>query len=184
MVEQIFFIAGVHGTGKTTLCSSVKKHLKIPHYSCSTIIREQSEKKSNLSKIARDVEANQPSLTSFIQNGIHEPAIVFEGHFSLFTASHTPHPIAYDIFDTMNIKSVLLLTCEPDVIVDRIFKRDLKHHPVDKIADLQNLERKQAETYCKLRKIEIIEVETTYGYDIEHALRHIDRFLPENKITS
>lgn len=84
----------------------------------------------------------------------------------------------------MNIKSVLLLTCEPDVIVDRIFKRDLKRHPVDKIADLQNVERIQAETYCKERGIQLTEIDTTYGYDIEPVLRQMNRSIRTNKIAS
>ena len=184
MVNQIFFVAGVHGTGKTTLCSAVKKHLKIPHYSCSAIINEQRNIKSDRSKIATNIDENQSPLTHYIQYVINEAAITLDGHFSLFTSSYQPYTIGYDVFDSMNINSILLLTCDPDVIVDRIFKRDLKPHPVDKIAELQNIERSRVESYCRERNIHLTEIDTTYGYDIEPILRQINSSLPKSKMAS
>tara|TARA_B100002049_G_scaffold74448_1_gene54676 strand:- start:14151 stop:14453 length:303 start_codon:yes stop_codon:yes gene_type:complete len=90
MVDNIIFIAGVHGTDKSTLSKAIKNHLDIPHYSCSATIKNQRQISTNQLKIATNVDTKQPSLIDYINNCIHVPSIALDGHFSLLTARYPP----------------------------------------------------------------------------------------------
>lgn len=157
---EIQFIAGIHGSGKTTHCKSISS-IDVPHFSCSQIIKDCKKLNPTREKIASNVDSNQPSLINFINNEIKEDAIILDGHFCLFTTDYQIHEIEDSVFEAMPIKSITLITASPFIIVQRLSSRDCINHPIEKIEALQVRERERAESLSLLLGVPLSIIDTT-----------------------
>jgi adenylate kinase len=177
MVNNIAFIAGIHGVGKTTLCEKLKNDLNIAHYSASTIIKNKLNLVKNIKKIAKNVDSNQPALIEALNNDINANEIILDGHFTLFTKNHEISKISVDVFEMMPIKIIFLLTCEPSEIIQRLSHRDKQKHPLLKIIELQEAEKKQALYVSDKLNIPLIEISTDQPLDYDYILKNIKKSL-------
>lgn len=141
----VFFVAGVHGVGKTTACSEVASRLSIGHYAASKLIRE--EKASAISangKVVADLEANQQLLVA----GVHRlldtgHRFLLDGHFTLLTSGGI-EPIPVRVFEHLRLAGIVLFSDRPEAIVARALKRDGTASSVDMVHHHQEQERAHA----------------------------------------
>jgi adenylate kinase len=173
MVNNIAFIAGVHGVGKTTLCSKLNKSLNIEHYSASAIIKDKLKLIKQKNKIAKNVNNNQPALINTLNNEINADKIILDGHFTLFTKNHEITKISSDVFGAMNINIIVLLICEPSEIIKRLSNRDKHQHPQSKIEELQKEEEKHAEYVSKNLNIPLVKINTNNEFNYEFISKTI-----------
>lgn len=164
MVNNICFVGGIHGTGKSTLCNELKNLLDVPHYSCSAIIKEKKNIDSDKSKIAKNIPENQDALSYTLNEELDHNQIVLDGHFALFSGDYLPTAIPDDVFQKINIKAIVVMICEPYIIRKRILERDGKAHPVNKLTALQELELKRAEEISRLLQVPYFRIDSTSAH--------------------
>lgn len=124
MDKQIYFVAGVHGVGKTTYCKTLSKTFKVPHYSASELIKRWSCKAHNLDKKVSDIDGNQSSLLAAITEFVPENRFLLDGHFCLLDANHDIRKVPERIFSELAPKAVLVMHDDVTNIVSRIKGRD------------------------------------------------------------
>lgn len=151
----MIFVAGIHGSGKTTFCSGLSKALGVCTYSASTLIKEWSKDQSwSEDKRARQIRENQSALISAV-NAVkrHTPFFILDGHFVLLSSDGSATNIDSKVFDELQITGTILVQSTPEIVVERLNLRDRATWGIPQIVELMNAERGQAIKYCKSREI-------------------------------
>lgn len=146
---SVIFLAGVHGVGKGYLGAPAAKALGITHCTASQLIREEKGLATwGLDKRTADVEDNQHALIQAVNKLRVVGDILLDGHFVLRNASGWLTPLDISVFDQLNLKGVVLLTNEPQVISDRLENRDDKRADVASVTELAEAELSHARRIC------------------------------------
>ena len=142
---QIIFISGVHGVGKSHLCSRLNEILGLPVFSASSLIKVAKKSEVDIDKRVIDAENNQDYLISALKNiNPQTKNIISDGHFCLYSIDGI---IDIDIktFESMRLKSIITLHDVPEKIYKRMHERDGKSLDVDVIHSLQERELELAQ---------------------------------------
>ncbi|MEW8974415.1 MAG: ATP-binding protein [Tissierellaceae bacterium] len=150
MKGQIIFVSGIHGVGKTTLCNTISEQIGINSYSSSNLIREFKELSSN-KKTVDNVNKNQDILLESIRLNIEEEReYILDGHFILIDENYELKELPLSTFRDMNIKAIIILYEDVDIILERLSSRDEVSYTKDFIEDFQ---RKEIERGIEVAKI-------------------------------
>lgn len=150
MKGQIIFVSGIHGVGKTTLCNTISEQIGINSYSSSNLIREFKELSSN-KKTVDNVNKNQDILLESIRLNIEEEReYILDGHFILIDENYELKEVPLSTFRDMNIKAIIILYEDVDIILERLSSRDEVSYTKDFIEDFQ---RKEIERGIEVAKI-------------------------------
>lgn len=143
---MIFFLAGVHGVGKTSLSSRLSDKLKIPTISAGALIQKQIKHPTwSSDKKTKEILHNQLRLISAVQAyHLQVKDFILDGHFSLLNESGEVTSIEVDIFDALKLSGVIFIEDQPREIAARLEARDTVSWDVDLIAALQKSEKKVA----------------------------------------
>lgn len=121
------FVSGVHGVGKTTICSKVAREFGWRHETASGIIkREKASAILDNSKVVQDVNGNQRLLVrglSKIASGL-DVKMILDGHFTLKNKEGDYESVDQSVFAALNIDAFILIIDEPQAILRRINDRD------------------------------------------------------------
>lgn len=128
MIRTIF-IAGIHGTGKTTLGKELAKTLNYPFDSSSNIIKRFAETNWDSQKRVENIVLNQNALIDGIKHFYSEDeTILLDGHFTLLDKNNKITKLPKQTFEDLNIKSIILCTANPRIIVERLISRDTNNN--------------------------------------------------------
>lgn len=158
MRNNIFFIAGVHGVGKTTLCSELSKDLSIPSYTASEIIDKTIVGKKI---IYSKVENNQKLLLAGLCELLMSTDIILDGHFVLLGKEGEAIKIEIDTFKEINPKVMFVLTAPPKEIYKRLLKRDATRYSLAILERLQIEEISHANRVSKVLNIPLYVVDNS-----------------------
>lgn len=140
-MNNIIFVGGVHGVGKTTICNNIKGYLGIKNYSSSELIRRYNSSILNEDKQVNNINKNQDILLEAIDKYINESeTIMLDGHFALINKSNIIELVPIETFKGLNLLGILLITDDPVNIVKRLEQRDNKKYDVNFITEFQNKE--------------------------------------------
>lgn len=157
---QVIFVAGVHGVGKSTLCSALAEKEGLLYMSAGQIIRQADEQAlSNNSKAVNDIDHTQNLLVEGvdrIRSG--NRSLLLDGHFALINGSGDVEPIALEVFEALALERIILVHDSPKKIRSRLIARDKGAPPVSKIVELQLEEVYTAEAVAKAFAIPLIRV--------------------------
>lgn len=124
-MKNIIFIAGIHGVGKTTLCEKIADYFRIPHYSASQLIARSDNEKVNRDKRVEDVENNQNILLNALKRYTDcDKLMLLDGHFCLINKELQLREVPLETFKTLGIAQIVVLTNDPQVILNRLQDRD------------------------------------------------------------
>lgn len=157
-MKKIFFISGIHGVGKTTFCKTIQKTISIKHYSCSSLIKENSSY-IEVSKEVDKENKNQQVLIESLRN-IHDEKLLLDGHFCLIDKSGSIFKIEDKVFESLNLSAIILLLCEEKVICDRLKSRDGTTYELELIKKLQKAEKQSAKRLSTKLNIPLIYFKT------------------------
>lgn len=144
-MNGVIFIAGVYGVGKSTLCERISQLTSLPFYSAGDLISEQVEETYGANKKVRNKERNQNVLIECINKKmIEEPTIMLAGHFCILGNDNKPVELPADVYEKMNLSSIILLEAPSCKIIKHLEKRDSKKYSRELIDDFIALERKRA----------------------------------------
>ena len=149
-MNNIFFIAGVHGVGKTTLCKELSKDLYIPAYTASEIINRTIAEKEIMHS---EMENNQQLLIEGLSTILKSTDIILDGHFVLLGQESEVIKIPIDTFKDINPKVMFVLTSPPQEIYKRLLKRDNTLYPLETLERLQREELSHANNVSKVLDI-------------------------------
>ena len=96
-------------------------------------------------KKVQDFETTQDRLLNNLDK-IIEPnkTYLLDGHFTLLNSNGEPEKIDESTFVGIQPKSIILLTCEPKVIFERLKKRDNSTYKLDVLEKMQLMEIEHA----------------------------------------
>nr|WP_321465128.1 ATP-binding protein [uncultured Desulfobulbus sp.] len=139
--RRIVFVAGVHGVGKGYFCGKLAPILDGLHITASSLIK--GRKKLGAAKAISGIDENQAVLVEELAKcKTASPFILLDGHFCLYNKEYEICPIAPCLFNELNVDYIVMLTCIPSVILDRLIRRDknVSKLSIDKLEKLQTAE--------------------------------------------
>lgn len=121
--RKIIFVAGVHGVGKGYCCERLGPIIDGQHIKASGLIRNR--KSLGAAKAIEGIDANQSILVEELEQYESEkPYILLDGHFCLFNTKLEIQFLPIALFRELNIDFILLLTCAPKLVMERLSSRD------------------------------------------------------------
>ena len=179
-MKNILF-SGVHGVGKGLFLEKIKKEIEgYSIYSASTLIEKYQPATDAGYKKVRYVKNNQDILIKAIKEAKMNDRnnFILDGHLCIFNVEGNVVRIPENFFEETQIEGIVLLQDCPDVITDRINKRDGKKINVQSIEKMQREEQKFAEELWKKNKIPYVVV--THKCTGEEFMQRIQEFGGEN----
>jgi len=173
----VYFIAGVYGVGKSTLCGSLANNLKIPFYSAGDLISEVNGETYGSNKLVKNKNRNQNILIDAVNNKLkNDNTFLLAGHFCIFDNNHQVDYIPVDVFRFLHIKGIVLLESDLQVIVSNLTHRDNTIYSADSMCLLKQSEREQAYNVASILDVPLIVHEMKYT---EADIEEISSFLTD-----
>ena len=139
------FIAGVYGTGKSTMCSVLSEMLHIPAFSAGDLIRAINGEQYGANKTVSDKNNNQILLAERVRQLTQEnQKIILAGHFCIFNADNEVEVLPESVYPALNISRIILLEADIQTIISNLRRRDGKNYPVKSVSALIEKEREQS----------------------------------------
>ncbi|SFU78368.1 adenylate kinase [Clostridium sp. DSM 8431] len=149
--KGIIFVGGVHGVGKTTLCSKIAKKYNINYYSSSNLISKLSDEKLRSDKLVKNINKNQDILIEATNRYItDDKSCLLDGHFCLINDKKNIEKVPISTFKRLKIKKIIIVTDKALNIVNRLYKRDNKKYSIDFINKFQIQEIEYAKYVSKV----------------------------------
>lgn len=144
------FLGGVHGVGKSFLAHQVPASYGYLHTSASSLIKEERSLPNwGADKRVENAAGNQILLAAGVKRKNNEGIRLFlDGHFVLKGIEGNFIYLGVDVFSTLNLKAVMLLEADPQIIAKRIFERDGRTEGMDRLKEFIEAERAQAQQVC------------------------------------
>ena len=171
MNGSTIFIAGVYGTGKSTLCSALSERLHIPAYSAGDLISEINGERYGANKVVADKNKNQVLLTERVQELNREnERVILAGHFCIFNSDSEVEVLPESVYHTLNISRIVLLEADTQTIIEHLKRRDSKDYSEESVTALSNKEREQSEWIVEQLKCPLdIHKMTFTSEDLDHV---------------
>ncbi|ELY1988022.1 AAA family ATPase [Vibrio harveyi] len=168
-MSKLIFISGVHGVGKSTLCKRLNEYVDIPSYSCSDIIKANSEY-VEISKVVDKAEANQIALLNGLAT-LRDNSILLDGHFCLIGKDSKIIELEFSVFEKIAPALIINVIAEPEEIHRRLISRDGDAMAISLIESLQKQETSNAHTFGRARGISVVDYVS--GTDVATLLKEI-----------
>lgn len=138
MFENIAFIGGIHGVGKSTICKQICDKLDIEYLSASEVLKWKEINEDFKNKKVENIASTQHrliiGLTNTIQKNRH---YLLDGHYCLLNSENSIVNIPLETFKKINPISLNIITGNIDEIKERLEKRDGKPYSFDLLEKMQ-----------------------------------------------
>ena len=176
-MRKIIFLAGCYGVGKSTICDTIIKTLNIPCYSASSLISNINGETYGKNKYVNDSDINQEILIKQIQN-IKDEVFIINGHFCLKEKNKNVITLDADVFNKMDLSSIILLEADTSILIDHLLSRDSKIYDFDYLEKLKLCENKQAKIVSNKYDIPLFIYNMKYTKaDIDEIIKIIKQIL-------
>ncbi|MBY6825656.1 ATP-binding protein, partial [Clostridium botulinum] len=140
--NNIIFVGGIHGVGKTTLCNHMSKKIKLENYSSSDLIKNLNSKRIRTDKKVDDIDKNQNVLIRAVREYLLDSKkdYILDGHFCLINNENDIEEIPIETFRKLNLKVIIVITDNPKNIMKKLQFRDDKKYSLDFIDFFQKKE--------------------------------------------
>lgn len=153
----MIFLGGVHGVGKSSLCSKMHERTGIPYYTASELIRNFKKDSLTQSKLTRNIDDNQHILIECVEQ-IPEKEFILDGHFCLLNENQQVCQVDKSIIKRLNPSLILIKTSTPNEIRKRLIERDCQSYDVELITRFQNAELNYAQLMADFLDIPMAEI--------------------------
>lgn len=148
--KSVYFIAGIYGVGKTTLCNSLSAKLDCPSFSASDLISGKVNEKYGANKAVSNKEGNQYVLIDAVNEIlINSAKIILVGHFCIFNKENQVERLPVFVYRELHIEKIVLLEADINTICRRLSERDRKSYTFDSIRQLMYEENQMANTMAQ-----------------------------------
>lgn len=144
LIGSTIFIAGVYGTGKSTMCSALAKILHIPAFSAGDLISSKNGEHYGANKTVSDKYANQLLLIERVHQLIQKnERIILAGHFCIFNSYNEVDILPESVYSQLSISRIILLEANIQTVISNLISRDGKNYTLESISKLIKKEREQ-----------------------------------------
>ena len=141
MFNNIVFIGGIHGVGKSTICQHICRELNMEYLSASELLKWEEINDDAKNKKVNDIPLTQDRLITGLSKNIQNGHFyLLDGHFCLLNENDEVEKISKDIFMQINPKVLCLILGDITEIKTRLFMRDNKTYEFGLLEQLQNSE--------------------------------------------
>ncbi|MGO4773606.1 ATP-binding protein [Flavobacterium sp. W22_SRS_FK3] len=139
-MKNIIFIGGIHGSGKGTICETLKNKIDLIHLTASEVLK-WDELSTQEEKLVTNIDETQNRLVINLNKIVEEnKTYLLDGHYCLLNKDGKPEKIPIQTFKDINPKKIILVIANPETIKKRLAKRDAKTYDINIIEEFQNLE--------------------------------------------
>jgi adenylate kinase len=152
---RLAFVGGVHGVGKSNLCTAVAPLVRATHVSAGSLIRQTLKRSIVADKSVADIPGDQEALLNALA-GLEHPIVLLDGHFCLLRSDGGVEDIAPPVFARMRPQVLAVITADPDLIARRLYARDGQWHDKRQIETLQRAELAHAARVAELIRAPLV----------------------------
>jgi len=178
MLNNIIFIGGIHGVGKSTICQNICRDLNMEYLSASELLRWEDINDDAKNKKVKDIPFTQnrliAGLSHIIQKGKY---YLLDGHYCLLNEEGEVEKISIDVFMQINPKVLCLIIGNIKEIKTRLDLRDNKNYNFALLEQLQNSELDHAKELSVALKVPLYIEESA---DAMNILNHLSKIYGQN----
>ncbi|QXV65867.1 AAA family ATPase [Mucilaginibacter sp. 21P] len=153
MFNNIAFVGGIHGVGKSTMCKRICADLNINYLSASDVLQWANIKLNHKDKKVDDIGLTQDRLINGLRDVIDlDEYYLLDGHFCLLNKNNEIFNIPIETFKAIDPTSLTVVIGVIEDIKDRLETRDKIQYSISLLQDMQNSEVEHATTLSKLLK--------------------------------
>lgn len=154
MFKNIFFIGGIHGVGKSTICQHICHELEMEYLSASELLKWKDITVDSKSKKVKDVNETQNRLIKGLENTIQKNKFyLLDGHYCLLNNNNGISKIPVETFKKINPISFNLVLGNINEIKQRLDARDNKSYDYNILKNFQDEELAYSEYLSKIFNI-------------------------------
>lgn len=146
MSNLVYFVAGIHGVGKSSLAMEVSKGLSISAFSAGELIRQTDPRRVYPDKLVDElIYENQEILIRQVDLLKKKyPKLILDGHLCLLDKNAQVVPLPYEVFGRLEITRLLLMTTDETIIKSRLKERSNMNISIRTVTALQAQEEYHA----------------------------------------
>lgn len=149
-MNETVFVAGVHGAGKSTICTELSRLLGASHVTAGGLIRASADATTEVTvglKAVPNIDANQQLLLRglSIYRATNSGPLLLDGHFVLLKPDGTMAEIPLTVYAAIAPAAVMLVEADTATVHSRLLERDNAAPPAATITELAARERVHAE---------------------------------------
>lgn len=154
MFNNILFVGGIHGVGKSTLCSKICSDLGLNHLTASSLLKWHEIKEDIKDKKVDNIDYTQERLIQGLeQTIIPSEKYLLEGHLTLFDREGKISEVPTNIFQKISPVLISVITEDPGIIKSRIESRDGNHYDLNSLSEMQNVEVSRGEMIAQILQV-------------------------------
>jgi adenylate kinase len=145
MLNNIAFIGGIHGVGKSTICKQICDEIKLEYLSASELLKWKEINEDSHNKKVKSVPTTQDRLIVGLKNTIQKnKSYLLDGHYCLLNSQNEIVNVPIETFKQINPISLNLILGDAIEIKSRLEKRDNRPYDHDLLKRMQDNELKYA----------------------------------------
>lgn len=156
MLGNISFIGGIHGVGKSTVCTDICTQAGLKHLSASELIKWKDINSDAFNKKVQNIPGTQDrlinALTKVVQPGTH---YLLDGHYCLLDNEGNITPVPVETFRAMKPIALHVITGNVSEIKQRLETRDAKTYDAELLEQMQESELSHARHLSSLLNVEL-----------------------------
>ncbi len=150
MINNITFIGGIHGVGKSTICRQICDKVKLEYLSASELIKWKDINEDVQNKKVQNIPATQDRLIIGLTNSIQKDKFyILDGHYCLLNGENKIENIPIDTFKLINPVSFNIILGDIIEIKNRLEKRDNRPYDQELLYRMQESELNYARHLSK-----------------------------------
>lgn len=152
----MILVCGVHGSGKTWFSKMLSSKKEVPYYSASELIDKCYPLNHHQTKYTDSISLRQEILLNELA-GLCEnlDEFVLDGHLCLLNQEGSIEKVNVSILQSMHITKIIFLMASPELIYDRLKKRDGVIYDKNFIEEFQDEEYSYAQYISSVLGIEL-----------------------------
>lgn len=157
MLDNITFIGGIHGVGKSTICRQICDEIKLEYLSASDLLKWKDINEDAQNKKVKNIPETQDRLILGLTNNIQKhKSYILDGHYCLLNSEDKIVNIPLDTFKLINPISFNIILGDIGEIKSRIEKRDNRPYDQDLLSRMQESELNYARQLSKTLGVTLI----------------------------
>ncbi|MBA3986452.1 MAG: AAA family ATPase [Flavobacteriales bacterium] len=149
--NNIVFIGGIHGVGKSTICNSICNALKISYLSASDVLKWSKLNSDVKNKKVEDISLTQNLLINGLNEHVQKDCkYILDGHYCLLNKDGHVERIPIETFQKINPNALSVIIAGVTEIKNHLESRDNRAYDFDLLNEMQETEIQYAKDISSL----------------------------------
>lgn len=150
MLNNIAFIGGIHGVGKSTICRQICDEVKLIYLSASELLKWKDINEDSQNKKVKNIPTTQDRLIIGLTNTVQDnKSYLLDGHYCLLNSTNDIVNIPLETFKLINPIFLNILLGDITEIKNRLEQRDNRPYDQELLSRMQESELNYARYLSK-----------------------------------